>query len=298
MAFLKSLLTLFLLLSLTHAANSQDVAGNVRQQWEAYHTTTLQEKMYVHTDKSTYVAGEIIWFKLYNVDAAQHRPLPLSKVAYVDVLDASGKAVAQAKISLKEGKGEGSVLIPLSIISGNYTLRGYTNWMKNFGAGHFFEKRVPIINTLRNAPGASADTMAYQLAVFPEGGNLVNGIESKVAVKVSAPDGKGVDFTGTVLDESGNTIATVSSLKFGAGSFLFTPVSGPAYTLTVALPSGRVLKKELPKAYDQGYVMRVTDAGTQIKVVVSAKTGPAKHPAFTFLHTTGTGWKWQRRKIW
>jgi hypothetical protein len=274
MAFFKSLSALFLLLSLTRAANSQDVAGSVQQQWEAYHTTTLQEKMYVHTDKSTYVAGEIIWFKLYNLDAAQHRPLPLSKIAYVDVLDASGKAVAQAKISLKEGKGEGSVLIPLSITSGNYTFRGYTNWMKNFGAGHFFEKRVPIINTLRNASGASADTMAYQLAVFPEGGNLVNGIESKVAVKVSAPDGKGVDFTGTVLDESGNTVATVSSLKFGAGSFLFTPVSGPAYTLTVALPSGRVLKKELPKAYDQGYVMRVIDAGTQIKVVVSAKTGP------------------------
>jgi hypothetical protein len=85
MAFLKCLPALLILLCFSNAALCQDVAGSVRQQWEAYHTTTLQEKMYVHTDKSTYVAGEIIWFKLYNVDAAQHTPLQLSKVAYVDV---------------------------------------------------------------------------------------------------------------------------------------------------------------------------------------------------------------------
>jgi hypothetical protein len=211
MAFLKSLPALLILLFFSHAALCQDVAGSVRQQWEAYHTTTLQEKMYVHTDKSTYVAGEIIWFKLYNVDAAQHTPLQLSKVAYVDVLDASNKAVAQAKISLKEGKGSGSVLVPLSVASGSYSLRGYTNWMKNFGAGHFFEKPVAIINTLRNAQSAPADTTAYQVALFPEGGNLVNGIESNVAVKVSGPDGKGVHFTGTLSNENGDNIATVSS---------------------------------------------------------------------------------------
>jgi hypothetical protein len=37
-----------------------------------------------------------------------------------------------------------------------------------------------------------------------------------------------------------------------------------------------VLKKQLPKAYDQGYVMRVTATGAQIKVAVSAKTAPGE----------------------
>ena len=30
-----------------------------------YHQNSIKEKIFVHTDKSFYVAGEIAWFKLY-----------------------------------------------------------------------------------------------------------------------------------------------------------------------------------------------------------------------------------------
>ena len=41
------------------------------------------ERIYLHTDKDFYLAGEIIWFKIYQVDGKYHRPVRLSKLAYV-----------------------------------------------------------------------------------------------------------------------------------------------------------------------------------------------------------------------
>ena len=52
----------------------------VKNQFEKYRQQVLEEKIYVHTDKDFYLAGEILWFKLYNVDAGLHKPLDISKV--------------------------------------------------------------------------------------------------------------------------------------------------------------------------------------------------------------------------
>src|SRR5579872_7270189 len=121
-------------------------------QFDAWRTRGVQEKIFLHTDKPDYLAGEILWFKIYCVDASTHTPLDLSKVCYVDVLDKDDRFVLQGKIGMKEGEGKGSFYLPLTLNSGNYKLRAYTNWMKNFGPGYFFEQPVTIINTLKELP--------------------------------------------------------------------------------------------------------------------------------------------------
>ena len=63
------------------------------QQFDNYRKNSLPEKIFVHTDKDFYVAGEILWFKLYNVDAVSLKPLDLSKVAYVEIVNANQKPV-------------------------------------------------------------------------------------------------------------------------------------------------------------------------------------------------------------
>ena len=37
-----------------------------------------QEKLYLHTDKSAYIAGDTIWFRAHVVDAATHIPATVS----------------------------------------------------------------------------------------------------------------------------------------------------------------------------------------------------------------------------
>ena len=38
-----------------------------------------QEKVYLHTDKDNYIAGDTLCFRAYVVNASTHEPLPASK---------------------------------------------------------------------------------------------------------------------------------------------------------------------------------------------------------------------------
>lgn len=261
MGVLKSLL-FFFTLGLTGTLLAQDAElGKMKEQFAWYQQHTLQEKTYVHTDKSTYLAGEIVWLKVYLVDAAKGTPQGLSKVAYIDVLDKDNHFLAQAKLALNEGSGSGSLFLPLSVASGNYKLRGYTAWMKNFGSEHFFEKPITIINTLKNPEPRSTGDSAYAIRFFPEGGTLVTGLESTVAVQATAPTGSGQAFYATIVSEAGDSVAAVRSLQHGIGRFAFTPQAGHSYSAIVKLPSGRTVKKALPEADRDGYVMRMYKEG-------------------------------------
>src|ERR1700721_2638940 len=130
---------LIFLLVLSASVWGQDDAQHfIQSRFNQYNEQVLQEKVFVHTDKSFYLAGEVLWFKIYNVEGSSNTPLDLSKLAYVEILNTEQKAVLQAKVSLKKGSGSGSFFLPLSLISGNYILRAYTNWMKNFSPEYFF----------------------------------------------------------------------------------------------------------------------------------------------------------------
>ena len=190
------------------------------QKFNVYRENNLQDKLYLHTDKAFYLSGEICWFKIYAVDAYFHHPLGLSKLAYVELLDKNNKPALQAKIDLKEGDGNGSFHLPAAIESGTYKLRAYTNWMKNAGPEYFFEKMLTVVNTraVYMAPQKQQKEQ-YQLQFFPEGGNLVSGLKSRVAFKVISTNGKGVASNGVVLNEKGDTVATCSTFQFGMGSF-------------------------------------------------------------------------------
>jgi hypothetical protein len=112
-----SLIAFYLcLLQATPSAAQQDTIKSIEEKFVNSTISHLPEKIYVHTDKELYLAGEIIWFKLYTVDGFFNRPSHLSKVAYVELVDAGNKPVMQAKISLKSNEDNGSFHWPMAII--------------------------------------------------------------------------------------------------------------------------------------------------------------------------------------
>src|SRR5665213_388482 len=76
-----------------------------------YERNTLREKLYVHINKTAYVTGDILWFKIYSVDDGTNKQPGISKVAYVELLDNNHVPVMQAKIALRGGMGNGSLYI-------------------------------------------------------------------------------------------------------------------------------------------------------------------------------------------
>lgn len=263
----------FLLVStfFSAASFSQEVTTQqVGQKFTAFNNAHPLEKLFVHTDKNFYLVGEIVWFKLYDDKQDQ-----ISKLAYVDLLDAGNRSVLAAKISLKEYENNGSLLLPLSLNSGNYILRAYTNWMKNTAEMSFFEKSITVVNPFKNPDTSTRNyTAGYDVNFFPEGGNLVKGIQSRIGFKANDRYGKGVDCKGYIVNDKNEQVATFQSFRFGMGNFMLTP-SEKNYKAIINFPDGSSTTKALPAVNDNGYVMTVSNSGENISVEVKTSyTGP------------------------
>src|SRR6185437_2159188 len=92
--FLITVLSRFSLFGQTNSLNER-LAG-----YANYNQSQLREKIYVHTDRSYYLCGEILWFKTYVTNAADNHPLSVSKVVYIEVLNKAHQPVLQAKIAI------------------------------------------------------------------------------------------------------------------------------------------------------------------------------------------------------
>ncbi|HTL08382.1 MAG TPA: hypothetical protein VL307_09010 [Chitinophagaceae bacterium] len=275
------------LLAVAGIARAQE-SNQLQEKFSAYQSQHLQEKLFVHTDKNFYLAGEICWFRVYVADAFFNRPLPLSKLAYVEVLDKGGKPVLQTKIALKEGGGDGSLQWPLHFNAGNYTLRAYTSWMKNTDAAYFFEKAISIVNPRKQTVGTAALlTNGYTIQFFPEGGNLVAGLQSRVAFKAVDAAGRGVACHGTVANAQGDSITTFTTEALGMGSFYLTPAAGQVYKAIVVMPDSSHQLQALPAIYTDGYVMQMEDAREALTISVQSK-GNSNSQLYLFAHTRGS----------
>jgi len=271
------------------SASGQGDPFAIPEKFDNYRQHVLQEKIFVHTDKPVYFAGEIMWFKIYDVDATTHKPLDISKVAYAEILDPENKPVLQAKIGLKNGSGSGSFYVPFTIHSGSYKFRTYTNWMKNTSPDFFFEKALKILNTLKTAPEIPTKKGdLYDIQFFPEGGNLVANIETKIGFRVVNQQGQGMNFEGKVVDENSRSIVKFNPLKFGIGNFSFKPEEGHTYKAILNIDNKDVTK-ELPVIHEQGYVMNLNEERND-SVVISIRER-VKMPAdadkimYLYVHT-------------
>ena len=282
----KSIFCLFVLTAIAINTLQAQVLPDVQTDFNQYNANTVQEKLFVHTDKSAYTAGELMWFKVYNVDGANHKPIDLSKVVYVEVLDKNQNPVVQAKVAMKDGAGSGSVFLPVSLTTGNFVLRAYTSWMKNFSSDFYFYKKLTIINPLKS-PAATSKQIAssYDIQFFPEGGNLVNGVPGTVGFKATDEYGKGVNFKGAIIDKNNDTVARFEPYKFGMGHFSFTPDNHNSYKAVIKL-NDKTLIEVLPNINDNGYTLNVKDGGSN-QLQVTVNTNLPDGNIFLFAHTRG-----------
>lgn len=277
-------LLIFLSLSAHFAVHGQQPLDTLVSKFKEYRENAYQEKIYVHLDRGFYLTGESMWFKIYTVDGAFHRPSDVSKVAYVELLDNGGVAVLQAKIKLTNGLGNGSFFLPASITSGNYMFRVYTKWMRNFPPEFYYSKTISIVNPfVSGGLVKSTVTPDFNVEFFPEGGNLVTGIKSKVAFRLSHADGIASLRKAVVLTGKGDTVATLAPDQAGLGSFFITPEDGQEYKAMLTGSSGSMRQHPFQKIQPIGYTMHVVDSGKYLKIDINSR-GINDAPVFLFIH--------------
>lgn len=253
-----------------------------------YQSSHPQEKLYIHSDKSVYGAGETIWFKTYLVDAYQHSlDSSLSKVIYVELINPRKEIIHKQMIYSINGVANGDFQLPLSIENGNYILRGYTNFMRNYPHEFMFHKNLIISSTLTTQKLDEQQNKQIDIQFFPEGGHLLSGVENNIAFKAIDETGKSINVEGDILDENLVSVAKFSSDFQGMGSFKLFAWANKKYTASLKPPFSNIKNIELPNSLTTGYMMNIKEMGSNILVYIYCnKDKSTQIPGFNLIAQT------------
>lgn len=105
------------------------------------------EKLYLQTDKPTYNAGDTLWFKAYLLDATTLNSSIKSGLLYVELASDSNRLVKRIMLPAYRGLTLGHIVLNADDMpQGGYTLKAYTNWMRNFGEETIYQKHFYVAN--------------------------------------------------------------------------------------------------------------------------------------------------------
>jgi hypothetical protein len=229
-----------------------------------------QEKIHVQMDKKIYHVGETLWFKAYIFSGAD--PSLLSRNFYAELSDPSG-AILQRKIyPISESSTAGSFDLPKKIDSRHLHFRAYTTWMSNFDTAFYFEKDIHIFGKDDSAGIVTLVPREAKIQFFPEGGDLVAGVENMVALKANDQFGLPVSVKGVIQDHTGKELLMFESVHDGMGRFLLTPDAGDSLVAVWKDEGGVEHRTGLPAARPTGVVLRAIAGNQKILFSVARST--------------------------
>ncbi|ETZ21425.1 carboxypeptidase regulatory-like domain-containing protein [Pedobacter sp. V48] len=102
------------------------------------------EKLYLQTDKPSYLAGDTLWFKAYLLNASFLTYSNKSGVLYLELSNDSNRLIQRIMVPVNHGMAYGYIGLGQDLMQGGYRLTGYTNWMRNFGERYLFKKHFYV----------------------------------------------------------------------------------------------------------------------------------------------------------
>lgn len=265
--------TLILILALygSHPSEGQSFINKLKTGLEARLRQTPVEKVYLHVDRGTYMAGETIFFSVYTTEGYTQKPSTLSKNIFVELFSEDTTLLTRTVIQVNEGRGNGHFDLNDTLKTGTYQLRAYSKWMQNFDPGFFFKKNISVFSLYENQQTdlQPSTPPAIDVQFFPEGGDWVSGIESKIAFKAINDKGQGVHLKGKLVDDQNKEIADVIGTRLGFGSFTLKPESNHTYRLKI---DGLTSSFSLPMPKPAGYVLKVINDPSQKSIQFRVST--------------------------
>ena len=220
--------------------------------------------LYIQPSKEVYETGEDLWFKAYLMNRQTLALSDRSQTLYLLLRSETGEVVWSEKYLLKDGRGDGHVYIGEKWQLGEYQVEGYTR--SSFTTDSTIAirpRRIMVVNRIAQMDSISAEAVKrdsteklsakHRFDLFPEGGNLIDGVEGVVAFKATNGNGMPEEVLG-VVTEDGHEIATIKSMHDGMGQFTIIPHRNKDYK--VQLSDGR--SYSLPVIEQRGLALRVT----------------------------------------
>ena len=276
---MKTLTIAFLLLSSIYTQlHAQDIEG-----WVNSKKPLLFEKLYVHVDRELYAPGDKVWLKVYQVNGITHQLNSNFRNIFVQMVAEDGLVVKDLLLFSIKGQANGEFNTD-SVASGMYTIRAFTKYLEIFGEEACFHKKIWITKSLNSVDigtKALTDPSKIDVAFLPEGGNMVLNTVNTVAFKAINQNGRGIEVTGKIIDELGESVVTFKSTYMGLGKLIMMPVDGKSYYAVIDQNPG--LKITLPTAIAEGFCINYKDNGESLRFTMSANMNLNEHPPFYFV---------------
>lgn len=223
-----------------------------------YYDDYPQEKIYTWYNKAAYVSGEAIWFKAYVFSG--YDVSFISSSLHVELYDAAGKIISTVLLPLTGGVAEGSIDTDEKLNEGVYFIRAYTQWMLNFDARFQYVKPLLIYNSASEKK-LTLNKSLWKAIAQPEGGSLISGVETRVAVRRIATASLNNQWQGYVYEESSpdEKISEFTSLDQNVAVFSFTPEARKKYFVHVTDESGNYQVAALPLVKSTGASLSVIE---------------------------------------
>ena len=297
----KYIYTVIFSLLLCFHARGQDLDSEVRklspffQALANFSEKVPYEKVYLHFDNTSYYQGDNIWFKCYVAASGLHQLSPFSKTLYVELLNPGGEIIDNRILKIEDGQCHGDFsLNHLPFYSGFYEVRAYTKYMLNFGDDLIFSRLLPVFNKpkkegdyeekkmLKYGPYGPAGNYpmkrerpekgkSVNVRFFPEGGNPVQGVPSRIAFEATDETGNPVEVMGVVTDDTKQELCRFASQHEGRGIFTYTPSSDKQKAIAEVNYSGKKYRFDLPAALPSGIVMEVDNISYPDSIGISLR---------------------------
>ena len=275
------------------AEKADSALTNIATKIETFSTDHITEKSHLHLVKYNYLPGDTVWFKAYVVSGPTHTLSSLSGVLHVDLISPKDSLVRKINLQVNDGIAVGDFALSRSLNSGLYRIRAYTNWMRNDNNHGIYEQQIQVGPQVLNYLTAKQEaTKNISIQFFPEGGDLINGLRSKVAIKAINSNGLGENVTGSITDNDGAEVAEFETQHLGMGAFALTPQAGKTYKAIVKIQSGQTFTADLPNTNQDGFVLTVNNRkadSISIKITAADNTFASKKNSGYYLVAQSAG---------
>ncbi len=233
------------------------------------------EEIRLATDRDIYIAGEQVFFNVWQIGRLTHTPGTVSRVVYTDLIDSNKSPVVQVKTGTDGFTGAGVFRIPDTLRTGNYLVRSFTNLMKNYSQDLFSYRMITVVNPFRSFAGTKippSDNMADSVAYFPETGSLVAGLKGRLGIKCFNKEGDPVSARGFVVTAAADTLAAFSTDRHGTAIFELTPPDAGKLSLVMTDEAGAGRKYNMPEVQETGVTFYMSAGSSQGEVSIRLAT--------------------------
>jgi len=268
----------FLMILFGQFASEDAVIATIRNKTAQYLQRYDRAKLMLRFNQPLYAPGDTVYFSMSYLRAADLKPVPKRQLVHVILFDQQGKRQLVHWATVVDGYGSGKLAIPETFPPGGYLLVAFTDWMKNFDASLFYQKKIVIAGRYKIRKSYPTDS----LSIHAEGGAIVADLENNLLISYRGAAPRAV----VNIRQNQQIIRSLNIARDSMKTVSFVPVAGQSYQAEIE-SVGDNKKFSLPPILPAGITMRADFSIMQSKILlhVSRARSTATYYACVFNNT-------------